>query len=154
MSSEAFEKVNMTLRLYEMRREEGLRKARAWFVDEFRGVSAEEFMQKYPPGSKENAYFRQVVSFWDMCAGVANRGLVDEELFFENAGEAWLVLERVKGTLAQWRAAFKNPHICHNLETFVGRMEAWQEKRAPGSSEARRQMIQMMEQARAKTAVS
>lgn len=154
MSSEAFEKVNMTLKLYEMRREDTLRKARAWFLEEFRAESAEEILKKYPPGTKENAYFRQVVSFWELCTGVANRGLVDEELFFEQSGEAWVVWEKIKHIVPYWKGAFKNPHAFHNLEGFVQRMEAWREKRAPGSNEALREMRKMMEQARAKTAGS
>jgi hypothetical protein len=30
---------------------------------------------------------RMVVSYWEMAASIVNRGLIDEEFFFENSGE-------------------------------------------------------------------
>lgn len=152
MSSSEFEQANMMLRLYELRREPRLRQARAWVVDEFSAASPEEMMQKYPPGSEESTNIRMAVSYWDMAAGIANRGLVDDDLFFEHGGEGWLVWERMKAIVPGWRAGFKNPLILGELEKFANRLEAWREKRAPGSTEAMRQMFQQMVQARAKSA--
>jgi hypothetical protein len=40
-----------------------------------------------------------------------------------------------------WRSAFKNPHLFQNIEETCKRLEAWREKRAPGSSAAMRQMM-------------
>jgi hypothetical protein len=154
MASEMFEKVNLMLRLFELRREEKLRKARQWYVDHFVAHTPEEMMQKYPPGSEENAYIRMVVSYWDMCAGIANRGLVDDDLFFMNSGEAWLVYEKLRAVVPAWRAAFNNPMIFTELETFVTRLEEWREKRAPGSNEATRKIMAMMAQSRAAAAKS
>lgn len=30
---------------------------------------------------------RQVLSYWEMVASIANRGVIDEEFFFETTGE-------------------------------------------------------------------
>jgi hypothetical protein len=46
---------------------------------------------------------------------------------------------------------FKNPHTFANLEKHVQRLEAWRERRAPGSTEAMRQMLAQMSQAMPKT---
>ena len=35
----------------------------------------------------------------------------------------------------------KNPHLFHNIEETCKRLEAWREKRAPGSTAAMRQMM-------------
>ena len=148
------EQANLMLKLYELRREPRLRQARAWFVDQFDAASVEEFQKKYAPGSEENTSFRMVVSYWEMCASIVNRGLIDEEFFFENQGEQWLVFEKVKLVLAGWRAAFKNPLILANLEEHCRRLEAWREKQAPGSTEAMRQMFQQMAKARAAQAAA
>lgn len=152
MGQVTHEQVNLMLRLYELRREPRLRQARAWFVDHFSATSVEEVTQKYPQGSEENTNIRMMVSYWDMCASIVNRGLIDDELFFESNGEAWVVWEKIKGLAPAWRAALKSPYVFENLERLVQRLDAWREERAPGSSEAMRQMFQQMAQARAKAA--
>jgi len=139
-----YEEVNLMLRLYDIRREQRLRQARAWFVDNFRPMSPEETMQKYPQGSDENNFIRMVISYWEMVANFSNRGLLDEELLFETSGEQWIVWERMKPLVGAWRAAFKNPHAFGQLEEHVKRYEAWREKRAPGSNDVMRQMFAKM----------
>jgi hypothetical protein len=141
------EQVNLMLRLYDIRREPRLREAREWYVASFHPASAEEAMQQCPPGSTENAFMRMVISYWDMAANVVNRGLIDEEFFFENTGEQWLVWERLKPVIGAWRGMMKNPHVFEHLEEHCKRLEAWREKRAPGTTEAMREMMQRMMQA-------
>jgi hypothetical protein len=146
------DQVNLMLRLYDIRREPRLREARQWFMDNFRSTSMEDLMKQYPPASQENAYFRMVMSYWDMVASIVNRGLIDEELFFENSGEQWIVWERLKPVIGPWRAAMKNPHMLKNLEEHCNRLEAWREKRAPGTNQATRDMFAQMEKAAAAAA--
>lgn len=143
------EQATLMLQLYEMRREPRLRQARQWFMEKFSVTSAEEMMQKYPPSSEENTNVRMVVSYWDMCAGIVNRGLVDDEMYFESNGEAWGVWEKMKHIVPPMRAAFKNPRMFAHLEELVKRMEAWREKTAPGSNDAMRQRMAQMSQAAA-----
>ena len=100
--------------------------------------------QKYPQGSEENTYIRMVLSYWEMVASIFNRGLIHEELFFENNGEIWVVWDRVRNIVPAWRAAFKNPTVFVNIEEVCKKLEAWREKRAPGSAAAMRQMMEQM----------
>ena len=144
MAEVTHEQVNLMLRLYEMRREAVMREARAWYLKDFHPKSAEEMMKMCPPGSKENAYLRQVASYWEMVANIVSRGLIDEEFFFENSGEQWIVWEALRPIANEWRAAFKNPHAWEKLEEHCKRLEAWREKRSPGSTEAMRQMLARM----------
>ena len=104
-------------------------------------------MRLCPPGSKENTYMRMVLGYWEMVASIVNRGLINDELFFESNGEIWVVWDRIRNVVPTWRTAFKNPTVFCNLENVCKRFEAWREKRAPGSSAA---MRQMMEQSRQK----
>ena len=147
-----YEQANLLLRLYETRRESRLREARAWFVANFRAQSPEEIAQKYPQGSEANASMRMVLSYWEMAASMANRGLIDDDFFFENSGEGFLVYEKVRELLPAMRAAYKNPLAWSHLEAFGKRMEAWQEKRAPGSVAAVRARMQAAAAASAKAA--
>ena len=82
-----------------------------------------------------------------MVASIVNRGLIDEDLFFENSGEQWAVWEQVKPVIAGWRTMFSSPKFLANLEEQVKRLEAWRENHSPGSNEAIRMMMAQMRQA-------
>lgn len=144
MAQISYEEVNLMLRLYDIRRESRIRQARAWFVEHFHPASTEEMTEKYPQGSEENTYVRMVISYWDMVASIVNRGLINDELFFESNGEIWVVWDRMRGIVPTWRAAFKNPHLFSNIEETCRRLETWREKRSPGSSAAMRTMMEQM----------
>jgi hypothetical protein len=139
-----YDEVNLMLRLYDMRREERLRRARSWFLENFHPITPEEMSQKYPQGSEENTNIRMIISYWEMVASIVNRGLINDELFFESNGEIWVVWDRMRTIVPAWRAAFKNPHMFGNIEATCSRLEAWREKRAPGSGAATRSMMAQM----------
>jgi hypothetical protein len=141
------EQVNLMLRLYEDRREPRLREARDWFSANFHAKTQEDVTRVCPPGSKENTCMRMVLGYWEMVASIVNRGLIDEEFFFESNSEQWAVWEQVKPMIAAWRAMFSNPNFLANLEKHVTRLEAWREKRSPGSNDAIRKMLALMHQA-------
>lgn len=147
MSEATHEQVNLMLKLYELRREAKLREARDWVSQNFHVKSIDDVMRLCPPGSKENTYMRMVIGYWEMVAGIVNRGLVDEEMFFESSGEQWGVWEQIKGVIPAWREMFASPKLFANLEQHCLRLEAWREKRNPGSTEAIRKMYAQMSQA-------
>jgi hypothetical protein len=141
------EQVNLMLRLYEDRREPRLREAREWFSANFYVKNAEELTCVCPLRSKEHAFTRMVLTYWEMAASIVNRGLIEEDLFFENSGEQWAVWEQVKPIVGAWRAMFSSPKFLSNLEEHCQRFEAWREKRNPGSNEAIRKVMAQMQQA-------
>lgn len=117
MSNQAtYEDVNLVLKLYEMRREEKMRAARSWFATNFLPAGMEELMKVAPPGSDENAYFRQVVSYWEMVASFITQGVLHQELFFQSGTEMLLTYTRIKQVLPLMREMYKNPHAFTNLE--------------------------------------
>src|SRR5271157_3014902 len=75
---------NLVLKLYDLRREAEMRKARSWFVAEFWPQSADDVLQvanAFP--SQENAWLRQVGGYWDMAAALVLHGALNEELFLQ-----------------------------------------------------------------------
>ncbi|MGH9562110.1 MAG: DUF4760 domain-containing protein [Candidatus Acidiferrum sp.] len=156
MAEVTHEQVNLMLRLYDTRREARLREARDWYMSSFRPATMEEMQKQCPPGSKENASMRMVVSYWEMVASIVNRGLIDEDLFFENTGEQWMVWEQVKPVLAAWRTMFGSQKVFANMEEHCERLEAWREKNSPGSNEVirklRAEMMQAAQAGKAQTA--
>src|SRR5262249_26613476 len=91
MSEATFEQASLQLKLYDLRREPKLREAREWFSDHFHPQNLDDVMKICPPGTRENAYMRQVLTYWELVASMSNRGLVNEDLLFENGGEEWAV---------------------------------------------------------------
>src|SRR5689334_8289349 len=111
-----YDDANLILRLYELRREEKLRQARDWFAGNFKASTMEDLMKVVPPGSKENAYFRMLVGYWEQAAAFVNAGVLNRELFYETNGELLFVWERIKDVAPHFRGWIKNPKAWHNLE--------------------------------------
>jgi hypothetical protein len=112
-----YEDVNLILRLYEMRREEKMRAARAWFSSSFKIKTLAEYGQLCPVGSEMNAFARQVITYWDMVASFVNAGVLSQELFFESGRELLFVWTRVESLVGEWRTAYQDPSYLKNLET-------------------------------------
>jgi len=113
-----YDDANLILRLYEMRREDRMRKARAWFASTCKGVHTfEALMAIAPGGSDENASFRMVVSYWDLVASFVASGVLHRELFFQSGREMLVVWVRLRQLLPAMRAAYKDPNYMRNLET-------------------------------------
>jgi hypothetical protein len=116
MAQSTYDDANLILRLYELRREDKMRSARNWFVANFKPKTMAEMGELCPPGTEANAYFRQVVSYWDMAGSFVNSGVMNSDLFFMNTREVLLVWERVKPIIGEVRTAFKDPSYLGNLE--------------------------------------
>lgn len=90
-----YEDAQLILKLYDLRREELLRKARRWLVSEFNPKTAEEFLAVISDsGSEHNAYYRQVLSYWEMAASLVLHGAVKPDLFFDSNGEGLYILAK------------------------------------------------------------
>lgn len=131
-----YDDVNLLLRLYDMRREEKLREARAWFVANCRAESFADLMQKFPLGSADNAKYRMVVSYWDMVASFIVGGVLKEDLFFESNRELLICYIRIGKFLPEMRTTNTDPFALHNLEEVSKRYITWLNNRAPGSYDA------------------
>ncbi len=78
----------LILKLYELRREEMMRKARNFIVFEFHPKTYAEFAAvREGTGKQENAYWRQVLTYWEMAASLVLRGAIDADLFLDSQGE-------------------------------------------------------------------
>jgi len=117
MPQATYDDVNLILKLYDMRREEKLRAARAWFSANFKPKSYAEFQQLCPVGSEPNAFARQVMTYWDMVGSFVNAGVLNRELFFQSGRELLFVWTRVQVFITDFRAAIKDPNFLENLES-------------------------------------
>jgi len=111
-----YEDVKLILKLYDMRREEKLREARKWF-GKFHASTMAEREAMCPPGSEADAFFRMVVTYWEMAASFITSGVLHQELFLQSGNELLFVWEKVRDFVPEWRTAAKNPKILANMET-------------------------------------
>ena len=95
-SQPTYDDAQLILKLYDLRREERLRKARAWFSSSFRVKMMDDFTRLCPVGSDENASYRMVVTYWEMVASFVTSGVLHKELFFQSGRELLFVWERIR----------------------------------------------------------
>ncbi len=131
----------LLLRLYELRREAKLRLARDWFARELQVASLDELVKRFPPGTKEDDYFRMVLSYWEMAASIVNHNLIKEDFFFENTSEFWLVWTKVQHLAPEARERWKYPLLWRNLEALAQKYEKWMARHAPEALEEFRRRL-------------
>ena len=109
--------VDLVLRLYDLRREPEMRKART-FVMSWAPQTIEDVRALMDWAHPENAHLRQVVSYWEMVADFAARGLLHPEMFASHCGEGiivYLKFERFRDEIRQTA----NPRFLGNLERAI-----------------------------------
>jgi hypothetical protein len=108
------------LKLYELRTEPLMRQARAWVAGEFWPRSAEEFFAVTAnPADPHNAYFRQVVSYWEMAAALVLHGAVSAELFVDCNEEGFFLLAKFFPFLEAIRE--RNPMFLSKTSALLSR---------------------------------
>jgi hypothetical protein len=120
---------DIVIRLYEIRREEVMRKARKFMTEDFWPQSADDIVKLAQAfTTQENAYYRQMTSFWEMATSLVHRGAVDPNLFSDWAGEAFFFYAKFAPYLAEARKKLDSPQMLGNLEKFVTLTPEFREK--------------------------
>jgi hypothetical protein len=122
--------------LYELRREAKMRQAREWFSRSFKARTPEELEALCPMGSDENAYFRMVMSYWEMVASFVTSGVLNEKLFFQSGRELLFVWEKTRDLVPLVRESRHDSSAYKNLETVAVSCANWMNANAAGSYEA------------------
>ena len=111
------ESADLILKLYDLRREATMRKARDW-VFGFTPTSADHYFATMMD-PEVGGYLRMVASYWDMAAAMVNHGAIDADLFNSTAGEHVMVFAKIQPFLAELREKFQNPEAFKNLEKVI-----------------------------------
>ena len=112
---------DLIIKLYDLRRDATMRKARNFFALEFFPKSADDVKavlfnaEEHP---EHNAYFRQVISYWEMAAAMVNHGSIDQALFFDANGEFFGVWAKIGDFIEDLRASL-GPQFLINLEKLI-----------------------------------
>lgn len=110
------EEAGLILKLYELRREETMRKARDWYFRDFNPESIADF--KEAMFSEHSGHLRMVVTYWDMAAALVNTGAINLDLFTQTNGEYLGVFAKIEPILGDIRGIF-TPQFAVNLEKLI-----------------------------------
>jgi hypothetical protein len=110
------DEAGLILKLYELRREEVMRKARDWYFRSFNPQSIADFNNDMM-GEYGN-YLRMVLSYWDMAAALVNDGAISLQLFDASNGEHIGVFAQFELLLGEIRSTF-GPRFAANLEKLI-----------------------------------
>ena len=110
------EEAGLILKLYELRREEVMRKARDWYFRDFSAETLNDFNAAI--FGQHSGHLRMVITYWEMAATLVNHGAISLDLFTEANGEHIGVFAKIEPILGEIRAAY-GPHFAVNLEKLV-----------------------------------
>ena len=99
------------LRLYEIRREPELRRARQWFLTGFKPANWAEIKSRYLSHSDEDRWFRMTTSYWEMVGTMLSHDAVHAEMLFDHTGEDIVTWERCKSWIADARADIRATYL-------------------------------------------
>jgi hypothetical protein len=114
MSKQA--EAELILKLYELRREDTMRKARDWYFRDFRPQSKADVDKAM--FSEHSGHLRMVVTYWDMAAALVNHGAISLEFFTDTNGEHLSTFSKMEPFLAEVRASY-GPQFMASLEKLV-----------------------------------
>jgi hypothetical protein len=104
----------LILKLYELRTEATMRQARSWITGKFFPRTAEEFFAvANARGSQENAWYRQVTSYWEMAAAFVLHGALNGDLFVDCNSEPFFIYAKFLPIL---------PEIRQKMPTFLSKL--------------------------------
>src|SRR3989454_3815874 len=132
-----YESADLLLKLYDLRREPVLRKARAWFREQFAPTSAQDVLAVYR--GKASAPYRMVTTYWSMAAALVLHGAIEEQMFADVNGEHIMVYARLRPFLTELRGLLNNPGYLEKLEQLILRMPDAQARlaRFPGPAKGK-----------------
>jgi len=120
----------LIMKLYDLRREAELRKARNWWLG-FWPDSADDIVKIASAlGTQENAWLRQAGGYWEMAASFVLHGALNRELFLEPSfsGEMFVFFGKVEPFVKELREKMQNPAIFGNVEKLIATSEGGLER--------------------------
>jgi hypothetical protein len=118
-SPATYHDAELVLKLYDLRREPIMREARNFYAT-FAPASYEELTKVFGAfGTKENAYVRQVLSYWEMVASLVVHGTLNAALAQDTLGEMGFVYVRVKPFIKELREKMMAPEFLQNMEKVM-----------------------------------
>jgi len=111
---------DLCMKLYDLRREEEMRKARDFVNFQFQPKGAADVLKLMQAlGTKENAWARQVFSYWENAASLVLSDVVHPDLFLPWNGEMIFVYAKYSPFLKEMRQKMEMPMFWSGVEKVV-----------------------------------
>ena len=129
-----YEDAELTLKLYDLRREAVMRESRNAINSKFWPKTYEDVVAITKPDHPQNAAFRQTSTYWEMVYGMAKHGIAHADFLIENNAEGLYLYAKICPHIERfrkdfWPMAFQNAEwITRNCEEGRKRFEAIQER--------------------------
>lgn len=141
---------DLIVKLYDLRREPEMRKARAWWVA-FDPQNADDFLKvAWALGTQENAWLRQVSGYWGIVCSFVVTDVLNEELFLQPgfSGELFLIYSKIHPLVKELREKLNDPEFFLNVEKAVTRTK-WGKNRLQFMMKRVQRMRQIMAERKA-----
>ena len=133
------ESADLILKLYDLRREKKMRKARNWIFG-YNPTNVEEYMQTMMD-PEVGGYLRMVVSYWDTAASLVLNGGIDQKMFLDANTEHIFVYAKIADFLPEVRQLFREADFLIHLENLCRAMPDFEVK-----LEGRKRLISLWNQ--------
>ncbi len=110
------DEADLILKLYELRREDTMRKARDWYFREFHPENMADINNAM--FSEHSGHLRMIMTYWDMAAALVNHGAINIDLFTDTNGEHFSAFSKLEPLLGEMRSNY-GPHVLVNLEKLI-----------------------------------
>lgn len=115
----------LILELYRLRTEATMREARKFVA----GLNPASFEELRGLQGDQEAYWRQVISYWEMAAAFVLHGALDADLFLDTNGEPFFYYAKFTPFFEDYRKALGQPFM-PKLAKLIEKYPAMQERYA------------------------
>ena len=105
--------------------------AAEWFWGQFKEGTIEEFINKYPHGSREYQFFERITSKWELAGLLVEKGFLNADLFFDRYGSLQTEWDKCKPIVHGLREKWNEPRHRENFELLAESGRKWHEKHPP-----------------------
>ena len=111
---------DILLKLYDLRRESEMRKARDWCTMGFMPTSVDDVMVIFnTTGTDHNRWLRQFITYYEMVASLVHRHILDRDLLEDSATEYVNLYSKLKPFLKELRQAIGWSPFMAGIERLV-----------------------------------
>jgi hypothetical protein len=119
MMTDPSQGAGLLLKLYELRTEPALRRARAWFAFEFHPTTTQDVLAVWLGPGHASAPYRMVTTYWDMAASLVVQDAISADMFNAANTEHFALFVKLRPFLGEIRTMTKYHDYLSNIERVV-----------------------------------
>lgn len=118
-TAQPIQQAELILKLYEVRREEVMRKARGFIGGDFLPQSVDDLVAQVTAGNQHSGYILQVYGYWDMVSAFVIHGALSEPMIYDTCQEMYFQYSKIQPYLDQFREKMNLPEWMRSLQSVA-----------------------------------